>query len=73
MIIPIYNGRAITPVYISQTLTNKSSVSQQSNTDTQNNEPTLGSWISLGVFLICLIAFVAYFIKLLKDCFGGKE
>lgn len=72
MIIPINNGRSIIPVYIPSGITN-SSVSQQSNTNTHSNEPNLAAWILLGVFLIFLIAFVAYFIKLLIDHFRGKE
>lgn len=74
MIIPINNGQSITPIYIPQpVVTTNSGVLEQSNTNTQNNEPTLGVWIALGVVLIFLIAFVVYFIKLLKDILGGEE
>ena len=74
MIIPISNGRAITPIYIPQpVVTTNSGVLEQSNTNAQNNEPTLGAWIVLGVVLFFLIAVVACFIKLLKDIFGGEE
>lgn len=62
MIIPIKNGRTIIPIYI-----------PQSSTNTQNNTPTVASWILLGVVLIFLIIAVVYFIKLLKDIFGGEE
>ena len=73
MIIPINNGRTITPIYIPQpVVSTNSGVLQQSNTNTQNNEPTLATWIVLGVVLIFLITFVVYFIKLLKY-FGGEE
>lgn len=73
MIIPINNGRTITPIYIPQpVVTSNSGVLQQSNTNTQNNEPTLATWIVAGVVFIFLIAFIMYFIKLLKH-FGGKE
>lgn len=71
MIIPISNGRSITPIYIPPVVRTNPSVLQQSNT--QNNEPTLGAWIVLGVVLFFVIAVVAYFIKLLKDNFGGEE
>lgn len=74
MIIPMNNGRSITPIYIPQpVVTTSSGVLDQDNTNTQNNEPTPVSWVVLGVFLIFLIAFVVYFIKLLKDLFGGEE
>ena len=73
MIIPINNGRTTTPIYIPQpVVSTNSGVLQQSNTNTQNNEPTLATWIVLGVVLIFLITFVVYFIKLLKY-FGGEE
>lgn len=74
MIIPISNGRTITPVYFPQpVVSTNSGVLQQSNTNTQNNAPTLVTWVVLGVVLIFLIASVVYFIKLLKDFFGGEE
>lgn len=67
MIIPMNNGRAITPIYIPQpVVSTNSGVLQQSNTNTQNNEPTLATWIVLGVVLIFLFAVVVCFIKLLK-------
>lgn len=72
MIIPINNGRTITPIYIPTVGTTNSSVLEQSNTNTQNNEPTLGTWIVLGVFLIFCIAATVYIIKVLKDMFGDK-
>lgn len=72
MIVPISNGRTITPIYIpSVVLTNAGKLQQSDNT--QNNESTLASWIILGVVLIFLIVLVAYFIKLVKDFFGGEE
>ena len=73
MIIPINNGNSITPLYIPTEVTTNSGVSQQSNTNTQNNEPTLVSWIVLGVVLIFLIILVTYIVKLLKYIFGGEE
>lgn len=73
MIIPINNGRTITPIYIPTVVTTNSGVLEQSNTNTQNNEPTLGTWIALGVVVILLIVCVVYFIKLLKEFFGGEE
>ena len=67
MIIPINNGRSITPIYIPQpVVTSTTGELQQSNTTTQNNDPTLEAWIVLGVFLISIIAVVICFIKLLK-------
>lgn len=72
MIIPINNGRTITPIYIPTVVTTNSGVLEQGNTNTQNNEPTLGTWIVLGLVLIFLITVVVYFIKLLKDL-GVKE
>ena len=74
MIIPINNGRSITPIYIPHpVVTTNPGVLQQSNTNTQNNDSPLVSWIVLGVVLVFLIAFVVYFIKMLKDFFGGEE
>lgn len=73
MIIPINNGRTITPIYIPPVVTTNSGVLEQSNTNTQNNEPTLGAWIALGVFLIFLVAVVVWLIKLLNELFGGEE
>lgn len=84
MIIPINNGGTITPIYIpdpvvttnysmlEQSNTN-SSMLEQSNTNVQNNEPTLASWIMIGVILILLIACVVCFIKMLEYFFGGEE
>lgn len=72
MIIPMNNGRTITPIYIPQVVTTHSGVLEQSSTNTQGNEPTLVHWIILGVVVIFLIVFVIYFIKLLKDFFGGE-
>lgn len=74
MIVPINNGRSITPIYIPQpVVTTNSGVLEQSDTNTQNNEPTLAGWIALGLFLIFIIVIVVYFIGLLKDFFGGEE
>lgn len=75
MIIPINNGRSIIPIYIPNPVTTTNpGVLEPSNAEVQsNNEPTLATWIVLGVVLIFLIAFVIYFIKLLKDFFGGEE
>ena len=72
MIIPINNGRTITPIYIPQVVTPNSGVLQQVNTNVQNNEPTLVSWIALGMVLILLIVCVVYFVKLLKH-FGDEK
>lgn len=75
MIVPINNGRTITPIYFPQPVTSTNpGVLEQSNTNTQDNEPTLGTWIVAGVFVIFIIVFfVTYFIKLLKDYFRGKN
>lgn len=73
MIIPINNGRTIIPIYIPQPVTSiNSGVLQQSDTNAQNNEPTLATWIVLGVVLIFLIV-VVYFIKLLKRLLGDEK
>lgn len=75
MIIPINNGRSITPIYIPNPVTTTNpGVLEPSNAEVQsNNEPTLATWIVLGVVLIFLIAFVIYLIKLLKVFFEGED
>lgn len=76
MIIPINNGRTITPIYIPQpvTVTNPGSL-EQSNAEVQsNNEPTLATWILLGLIITVIIACTIWFIRLLLKYFlGGKE
>lgn len=74
MIVPINNGRTITPIYFPQPVRPANSgVLEQNYTNTQSSEPTLGTWIVMGVFVIFLIAVAVYFIKLLKYFFGGGE
>ena len=73
MIAPMNNGRTITPIYIPQPVPSNTGVLEQSNTGAQSSEPTVWSWIVLGVVVIFLIVFVVYFIKFLKEIFGGKE
>ena len=73
MIIPINNGRTITSIYIPPVVRTNSGALQQNNTTTQNNGPTLATWIVSWVFLIFLIAVAVFFIKLLKELFGGED
>lgn len=74
MIIPINNGKTNTPIYIPDpVVTTNSSALEQSNTNSQSNEPTLVSWIVFGVFLLFIIGFTIYAIKWLKYYFGGEE
>lgn len=73
MIIPINNGSSIIPIYIPPAATTTSDVLEESNTTIQNNEPTLVSWIVLGVVLIFLIAFGVCLIKSLKNYFGDED
>lgn len=73
MIIPINNGKTITPIYIPQpVVTTNYSILQQSD-NIQSSEPTLGTWIVGGIVIIFLIVFVTYIIKLSKYILGGKE
>lgn len=72
MIIPISNGRGVTPIYFPTPAHNNSVSLQQGSTNTQSNEPTLATWVMLGAGIILVIAIVVYFSKLLND-FGGKE
>ena len=73
MIIPINNGKTITPIYIPHpVVTTNYSILQQSD-NTQSSEPTLGTWIVGGIVIIFLIVFVTYIIKLSKYILGGKE
>lgn len=74
MIVPINNGKSIVPIYIpSPVVTTNHGVLEQSSTNGQNDVPTLGAWVALGVFVIFLFVAVAYFIKLLKEFFGDEE
>ena len=74
MIIPINNGKTITPIYIPQpVVTNNSGVLEQSYTNSQISEPTLGTWIAGGIVIIFLIAFVVYIIKLSKYFLGVEK
>ena len=72
MIIPINNGRTITPIYIPQPVHTNTGILQQSDTGTQSREPTVWDWVILGVVAILIIAVAVIFIKLLKDL-GGEE
>lgn len=74
MIVPINNGRSITPIYIPQPVPSNTDtgVLQQSSTGTQSSEPTIWAWVMLGTIVIFIIAVAVIFIKLLKDL-GGKE
>lgn len=70
MVVPIKTGNSIIPIYIPQPVSTNSGLLQQINTDTpdtQNNEPTLVTWIGLGVVLIFIIACTVYFIKFMKE------
>lgn len=73
MIVPISNGRTITPIYFPQPVVSTNSGVLQQGNNTQNSEPTTTTWIALGVVLVFLIISVVYLIKLLKDFFGGEE
>ena len=73
MIVPINNGRTTTLIYTPTVLPSNSGTLQQSNTNTQNNEPTLVSWIVAGTFLILFIIFVVCSIKLLKYFLEDEE
>lgn len=72
MIVPINNGRTITPIYIPQPVPTNTGVLQQSGAGTQSSEPTIWAWAILGAVVIFVVAVVVIFIKLLKDL-GGKE
>lgn len=72
MIVPINNGRSITPIYIPQPVHTNTGTLQQSDTGTQSSEPTIWAWVMLGAVVIFIIAVAVIFIKLLKDL-GGKE
>ena len=72
MIVPINNGRSITPIYIPQPVPTNTGVLQQSDTGTQSSEPTIWAWVILGAVVIFIVAVAVIFIKLLKDL-GGKE
>lgn len=74
MIIPINNGRYITPIYIPDPVTTNPSVLEPSNAEVQsNNEPTLATWVLLGLLIFGIILCSIFFIKILKYFFGGEE
>lgn len=69
MIVPISNGRAVTPIYFPQPVKsfNYYDVPQHSEYTNSTPTPTPITWICLGVILIFITISVAYFIKLIKD------
>lgn len=73
MIISISNGRTITPIYFPQPVVLTNSIVPQQSNNTRNSEPTLATWIVLGVLLIFLIISVTHLIKLSKKLFGDKK
>lgn len=66
MIIPINNGNNITPIYIPTPTTSYSTIEQNSNTPSQESEPTLFTWIILSIVIIFIIVYVIVIIKLFK-------
>lgn len=72
MIVPIYDGRTITPIYIPQPVHTNTGILQQSGIDAQSSEPTAWDWVILGVVAMLIIAVAVIFIKLLKDLGGEK-
>lgn len=66
MIIPINNGHNITPIYIPTPSTSYSTIEQNSNTPSQESEPTLSTWIILCIVIILIIVYVIVIIKLFK-------
>ena len=67
MIIPINNGHNITPIYIPTSTSFYSTIEQNSNTPSQESEPTLFTWIILCIVIIFIITYVIVIIKLIKD------
>ena len=77
MIIPINNGRTITPIYIPSPKTNSQQTIQQPEQQTNNSEPI--DWSNPGVWFLILIAVAGvvvvavYLADLLKEITGGEE
>lgn len=77
MIVPINNGRTITPIYIPSPTTNSQQTIQQTEQQTNNCEPI--DWSNPGVWFLILIAVagvvfvVVDFANLLKELTGGEE
>lgn len=77
MIIPINNGRTITPIYIPTPTTNSQQTIHQTTQQTNNTEPIDWSnpvaWVVILVVVGLIVAVTVYFAKLLKEIEGGEE
>lgn len=77
MIVPINNGRAITPIYIPDSSTNSQRIIQQTTQQTNNSEPIDWSnpcaWVLILIALAGVVSVAVVFVKLLKEIEGGKE
>ena len=77
MIVPINNGRTITPIYIPSSKTNSQQTIQQTEQQTNNSEPidwsNPGAWVVILVALAGVVSVAVYLAKLLKEIEGGEE
>lgn len=77
MIVPINNGRTITPIYIPSPNTNSQQTIQQTEQQTNNSEPI--DWSNPGAWLLILLAVAGvvvvavYLANLLKEIEGGED
>ena len=76
MIIPINNGRTITPLYIPTPTTNSQQTIQQTAQQPNNTEPidwsNPGAWAVILVVVGLIVVATVCFAKLLKEIEGGE-
>ena len=73
MIVPINNGRSITPLYIPTTsTTHTESVQASDNANTGVNLSNPWAWVFCGIFIAFTVCVLAHFTKALKEL-GGEE
>lgn len=72
MIIPMNNGRGITPIYIPSPVVTHTYEEQSSSGNHQGSEPGVGAWVFLVVVIILLVGITVYVIELIKHLGDGE-
>lgn len=77
MIVPINNGRTITPIYIPDSTTNSQQTIQQTTQHTNNSGPidwsNPGAWVLILLAVAAIVGVAVLFAKLLRELTGGEE